>query len=84
MAHIYALIVIILCYLNKYFLFYATILRLAFACFGLTISVLQLSDAVITEYCIPSDLAGKSTASLQLKIPAAVNILSIKMSYSAM
>ena len=30
------------------------------------------SDAVITEYCIPSDLTWQSTASLQLKMLAAI------------
>jgi len=38
----------------------------------LTIPLLQPSDAVITDYCIPSDLTWKLTASLQFKNSAAI------------
>ena len=44
----------------------------------LTPSVRQPSDAIIMEYCIPSDLTWKLTASLQLKILATVMHFAIR------
>ena len=49
---------------------YGHLQRPQVSCSWLIVSMLRSSDVVITEYCLPSDLMGKSAASLQLKISA--------------